>query len=89
MDRYRTFKRCAQRLGLFLGCFALALAGLLVGNTRALAEFEIQDSGVEKGEIELEYRGAVHDGFPKEAGEEEGDAVEGLMACTFPLILSE
>jgi hypothetical protein len=76
LDRYRTFKRCAQRLGLFLGSFALAIAGLTAGNTRALAEFEIQESGVEKGEIELEYRGAVHDGFPKterEEAEEEGE----------------
>jgi hypothetical protein len=77
LDRYRTIKRCAQRLGLFLGSFALAVAGLTAGNTRpALAEFEIQESGVEKGEVELEYRGAVHDGFPKterEDAEEEGE----------------
>jgi len=32
----------------------------------ALAEFEIQESQVEKGEIELEYRGAVHWGFDKQ-----------------------
>ena len=78
MDRYWTFLRCAQRSALFLGSFALALAGLIAGNTRpALAEFEIQESGVEKGEVELEYRGAVHDGFPRaereEADEEEGE----------------
>jgi hypothetical protein len=64
-------------LGLFLGFFALVLAGLIAGNTRpALAEFEIQEAGVEKGEIELEYRGAVHDGFPRterEEAEEEGE----------------
>jgi hypothetical protein len=64
-------------LGLFLGFFALILAGLIAGNTRpALAEFEIQEAGVEKGEIELEYRGAVHDGFPRterEEAEEEGE----------------
>ena len=58
------------------------MAGLLAGNTRALAEFEIQESGVGKGEIELEYRGAVHDGFPRtereeaDEEEEEGGALE-------------
>jgi hypothetical protein len=31
----------------------------------ALAEFEIQESTVEKGEKEFEYRGAVHWGFPR------------------------
>lgn len=49
--------------------------------TPALAEFEIQESQVEKGEVELEYRGAVHWGFPKaereEAEEEEEEGEEG------------
>jgi hypothetical protein len=74
LDRYRTFLRGAQRLALSL----VAFGGLIVGNTRpALAEFEIQESGVEKGEVELEYRGAVHDGFPRterEEAEEEGES---------------
>jgi hypothetical protein len=78
LDRYRTFLRGAQPLALSLGFFALAFGGLIVGNTRpALAEFEIQESGVEKGEVELEYRGAVHDGFPRterEEAEEEGES---------------
>src|SRR5262245_55742714 len=69
------FLRCTQRLGLLLGSCALAMAGLTAANTRALAEFEIQESGVEKGEVELEYRGAVHDGFPKT--EREDAAEEG------------
>jgi hypothetical protein len=82
LDRYRTFLRGAQRSALFLGFFALALAGLIAGNARpALAEFEIQEAGVEQGEIELEYRGAVHDGFPRaereEADEEEEEEGEG------------
>jgi hypothetical protein len=83
LDRYRTFLRAAQLSALFLGFFALALAGLIAGNTRpALAEFEIQETQVEKGEIELEYRGAVHDGFPRtereeaDEEEEEGGALE-------------
>ena len=67
MDRYRTFLRAAPRLELF---FALAFASLIAGNRAALAEFEIQESGVEKGEVELEYRGAVHDGFPRTEREE-------------------
>jgi hypothetical protein len=33
-----------------------------------LAEFEIQEAGIEKGEVELEYRGAVHWGLPKQGG---------------------
>jgi hypothetical protein len=74
LDRYRTFLRGAQRLALSL----VAFGGLIVGNTQpALAEFEIQESGVEKGEVELEYRGAVHDGFPRterEEAEEEGES---------------
>ena len=46
----------------------------------ALAEFEIQESQVEKGEIELEYRGAVHWGIQKQT-EHEGaleEEEEGL-----------
>ena len=76
MHRYRTFLRGAQRLALFIGSFALAFAWLIAGNRSALAEFEIQESGVEKGEVELEYRGAVHDGFPRterDEAEEEGE----------------
>jgi hypothetical protein len=37
----------------------------------ALAEFEIQEAGIEKGEVELEYRGAYHWGFPTVEEEEE------------------
>jgi hypothetical protein len=73
--------RNAQRLALTAAVSALAAAGLTISATKpALAEFEIQESQVEKGEIELEYRGAVHWGFPKaereEAGEGEGGALE-------------
>jgi hypothetical protein len=55
---------------------AMAASGLTIGTVKpALAEFEIQESTVEKGEKEFEYRGAVHWGFPKterkDAGEEE------------------
>ena len=74
--------RLAQRLALTAAISALASAGLTIGITRpALAEFEIQESEVEKGEAELEYRGAVHSGFPKaerEEAEEDGDE-EGAL----------
>ncbi len=60
---------------------ALAAFGLTVGTTKpALAEFEIQETQVEKGEVELEYRGAVHWGFPRaerEEAEEEEEEGEG------------
>ena len=61
---------------------ALAALGLTLGTTKsALAEFEIQESQVEKGEVELEYRGAVHWGFPKtereDAGEDEDEGALG------------
>lgn len=55
------------------------MAGLIsVWTKPALAEFEIQESEVEKGEAELEYRGAVHWGFSKSErkGAEEEDQVE-------------
>jgi hypothetical protein len=58
----------------------LMAAGLTVGgSTPALAEFEINEPGVEKGESELEYRGAVHWGVPKgeKGGGGEGDEEEG------------
>jgi hypothetical protein len=65
-------------LALSAAVSALATAGLTVGMTKpALAEFEIQESGVEKGEVELEYRGAVHWGFPKQEREDAGEAAEG------------
>lgn len=56
----------------------LAAFGLLVAGTgKALAEFEIQESTVEKGEVELEYRGAVHSGFPRQEREEAEEEGEG------------
>jgi hypothetical protein len=74
--------RLAQRFVLSAAVSALGAAGLTVGMTKpALAEFEIQESGVEKGEVELEYRGAVHWGFPSQerqdaAGGDDDDAGE-------------
>lgn len=66
--------RIAQRLALSAAVSALATAGLVVGSTKpALAEFEIQESSVEKGRVETEYRGAFHWGIPKAEKAEAGD----------------
>jgi hypothetical protein len=51
---------------------SMAAALTLAGISPVLAEFEIEEAGVEKGEVELEYRGAVHWGLPK--GETGGPA---------------
>jgi hypothetical protein len=70
--------RGAQRLVLTAAISALAAFGLTVGTPKpALAEFEIQESNIEKGEVELEYRGAVHWGIPKAEKEEAEDGDEG------------
>jgi len=66
LQYYLNVLRNAQRLMLTAAVSALAAFGLTVGTTKpALAEFEIQESQVEKGEVEVEYRGAVHWGFPR------------------------
>jgi hypothetical protein len=73
--------RGAQRLVLAAAISALAALGLTVGTVKpAFAEFEIQESNIEKGEVELEYRGAVHWGFPKAEKEEaEEDDEDGAL----------
>ena len=82
MRHHPKLLRLAQHLTLTVAVSALAGAGLTIGTTKpALAEFEIQESQVEKGEVELEYRGAVHWGFPnaerEEADEDEEEGEEG------------
>ena len=68
--------RGAQRLALSAAVSALAAAGLTMSaTTSALAEFEIQETQVEKGEIEIDYRGAVHSGFNR-AKREDDDGEE-------------
>jgi hypothetical protein len=74
--------RLAQRMPLAAAACALAAASLVIGTTRpALAEFEIQESNIEKGAVELEYRGAVHWGFPNTArkGTGAGDAAGAVQ----------
>jgi hypothetical protein len=47
-------------------------AGLTLAGTKpVLAEFQIQEAGIEKGEVELEYRGASHWGVPQVTGTNE------------------
>src|SRR6476660_6317121 len=51
---------------------AIVSAGLfLFAIEPAFAEFEIQEAGIEKGEVELEYRGASHWGVPQVTDENE------------------
>ena len=72
--------RHAQRLALTAAAAALVAFGLTTITTNvALAEFEIQESNIEKGEVELEYRGAVHWGFPKAEREEAEEGGEGAL----------
>jgi hypothetical protein len=66
-------------LALTAAVSAIAAAGFSLGGVKpALAEFEIQESNIEAGEVELEYRGAVHWGFPKQEKQEAGGDAEGL-----------
>jgi hypothetical protein len=80
-------QRKLQHLACTAAVFALATAGLTLAGTKpVLAEFEIQEAGIEKGEVELEYRGAYHWGLPTTGGggvaagnadeEEEGEVEE-------------
>jgi hypothetical protein len=83
LQYHRDELRGAQRLVLTAAASVLTAFGLSTLTAKvALAEFEIQEAGVEKGEKECEYRGAVHWGFPKkereEAEEEEDDDAGAL-----------
>jgi hypothetical protein len=67
-------------LALSAAASMLAAGWLLAGATKpAHAEFEIQESVVEKGEVETEYRGAVHWGFPKGGGGAADDDDSGAL----------
>ena len=59
-------QRKLQHLAFTVAVSAIATAGLTLAGTKpVLAEFEIQEAGIEKGEVELEYRGAHHWGLPQ------------------------
>jgi hypothetical protein len=51
------------RLTCLASCTTVGL--LLFVTEPAFAEFQIQEAGIEKGEVELEYRGAYHWGVPQ------------------------
>jgi hypothetical protein len=76
-NRFLALRR-AQYLALSASTAALtALALNMLSAKAALAEFEIQETEVEKGETEFEYRGAVHWGFPKRESEQAAETGEG------------
>ncbi len=55
----------------------MATIGFIGAMTKpALAEYQIEESSVEKGEVELEYRGATHSGFPNAEREGAENAAE-------------
>jgi hypothetical protein len=57
--------RIAQRPALAAAVAALGAAGLAISTARpAHAEFQIQEADIEKGAVQLSYRGAVHWGLP-------------------------
>ena len=59
-------QRKLQHLAFTVAVSAIATAGLTLAGTKpVLAEFEIQEAGIEKGEVEIEYRGAYHWGLPE------------------------
>jgi hypothetical protein len=65
-----------RHLALTAAVSAIATAGLSLSTIRpALAEFEIQEADIDKGEIEIQYFGAVHWGLP-DTGMATGDAEE-------------
>ncbi len=65
-------------------CIATLAAAAIVLPQAALAEFDIQEAGIEKGETELEYRGAYHWGVP-EATEENENANDLVQSHEFEL----
>jgi hypothetical protein len=66
-----------QQAYIFWAALAAAAAIILLPKY-ALAEFEIQEASIEKGETEFEYRGSYHWGVPgvTEANENGNDLVQ-------------
>ena len=61
-----------------LTSLASCTAVALFASEPAFAEFQIQEAGIEKGEVEIEYRGAYHWNVPSvtEANEDANDLVQ-------------
>jgi hypothetical protein len=69
-------QRKLQHLASTVALTAIAAAVLSLTSAKpVLAEFEIQEADIEKGEIEIQYFGAVHSGLP-DTGGAIGDAEE-------------
>ena len=82
-------RSCALRslkyLALTASVSALGTAGLTIGTIKpALAEFQIQEATIEKGETEFEYRGAYHWGVP-EATDDNENANDLVQSHEFEL----
>jgi len=61
-----------------MAVLAMEAAGLTLAGTKPVsAEFQIQEADIEKGEVEIEYRGAYHWGVPEAA--EENDNANDLV----------
>jgi hypothetical protein len=72
-------QRKLQHLACTVAVSAIATAGLTLAGTKpVLAEFEIQEAEIEKGEIEIEYRGAYHWGIPKATNGNQAEEEEEL-----------
>ncbi|MFZ1070912.1 MAG: hypothetical protein WAN73_09835, partial [Methyloceanibacter sp.] len=72
MQETPMLQRKLQHLAFTVAVSAIATAGLTLAGTKpVLAEFEIQEAGIEKGEVEIEYRGAYHWGVPEATDENE------------------
>ncbi|MCC0059635.1 MAG: transporter [Hyphomicrobiaceae bacterium] len=74
----RNFLLTTSALARVAALTGFAIGGMaFVGAKPALAEFEIQEPSVEKGEVETEYRGAVHFGIKKGEDDDNGAAENG------------
>ena len=56
----------------------LATSAFIATTNPVFAEFDIQEAGIEKGEVEIEYRSAYHWGVPEvtDANENANDLVQ-------------
>jgi hypothetical protein len=68
-------QRKLQHLASTVAITAMAAVLSLTSAKPVLAEFEIQEADIEKGEVEIQYFGAVHSGLP-DSGGAIGDAEE-------------
>ena len=66
MRKTSMLQRKLRYLACAVAALAIATAGLTLAGTKSVfAEFQIQEAGIDKGEVELEYRGAYHWGVPQ------------------------